>query len=267
MNDGLGNRMKTYESVSSSKLVRRIPVIVRVDGKAFHSWTKKIKAKKPFDEDLIDAMALTTKYLCENIQGCRLGYTQSDEISLLLVDYSSIESDAYFDNKVQKICSVVSSLATGFFNRAILLKHFDTQVIPYPLAFFDARCFNVPKEEVCNAFIWRQQDCTRNSIQMLARSLFSHKECENKNSSELQDMMMLKHNVNWNDLETYKKRGTCVYKELEFRDDNTTRTKWKIDKDIPIFTQDREFISKWTMSGNVEELLKCWHRAEYGVYG
>ncbi len=260
--DSLGDRMKDYESVPSLKLLRKTPVIIRIDGKNFHSYVKKIGAKKPFDENLIDTMAATTEFLCKNIQGCRLGYTQSDEITLLLIDYGNIESDAFFDNKVQKICSVVASMATAFFNQKIKEYRFDQ----YPLAFFDARCFNVPKEEVCNSFIWRQQDMTRNSIQMLARSLISHKQCENKNSSQLQDMMMEFFKVNWNDLETYKRRGTCVYKELVFNDDNTTKTKWKIDKEIPIFTQDRSFIDKWTIANTVEDILLGLHRAEAGVY-
>lgn len=252
--DSLGDRMKEYENVSSSKLVRRTPVIIRIDGRSFHSWTNKIKAKKPFDDELISLMQETTKHLCENVQGCRFGYCQSDEISLLLVDYGTIESDAFFDNKIQKIVSIVASITTAYFNRAVLLKNFDTQIIPYPLAMFDARCFNIPKEEINNYFLFRQQDMTRNSVQMLARSLFSHKECEKKNNSELQDMMMEKHNVNWNDLETYKKRGTCVYKKL----DENNRAKWFIDKNIPIFSKDDMFVGKWTQSGSVEDLLINW---------
>ncbi len=98
---------------------------------------------------------------------------------------------------------------------------------------------------------------------MLARSLFSHKECQDKNNSELQDMMMEKHNVNWNDLETYKKRGSCVYKKLG--EDNTPE--WIIDTDIPIFSQEPDFVRRWTQSGSVEDLLKGWQMAEHGVFG
>lgn len=265
MNDSLGDRMKrSYEQISSQKLVKRVPVICRLDGRAFHTFTKQIKAIKPFDDRLIDLMSYTALYLCKNISGARLAYVQSDEISILITDYDTITTQGWFDYKIQKMVSISSSMATAYFNR-YFDSHFQNMGL-VPLVNFDSRVFNIPKEEVCNYYLWRQNDWTRNSIQMLARSLFSHKECENKNSSELQDMLMLKYNVNWNDLEAYKKRGTCIYKELEFRDDNTTRTRWKIDKDIPIFTQDRSFIDKWTMSGNVEELLKGWNMAEHGIF-
>ena len=246
MKDSLGDRIKEYESVPSLKLTRRTPVIVRLDGKAFHSWVKKAKCEKPFDNNLIRIMQGTTAYLCKNVQGCRIGYCQSDEITLLLIDYGTLESDAYYDNSVQKICSVTSSMATAYFNNLSLLIFANS-----PLAMFDSRCFNVPKEEVNNTFLWRQQDASRNSVQMLARSFFSHKECENKNNSELQDMMMEKHNVNWNELETYKKRGTCVYKKLG----ENNKPEWFIDKNIPIFSQEKDFVGKWVQSRSVEELL------------
>ena len=105
VHDDLGNRMKTfYEQIPKTKLMRRTPVIIRIDGKAFHTFTRGFK--RPFDEILIKTMQETTKYLCENIQGCVLGYTQSDEITLVLVDYQRFESCAWFDYEIQKICSI-----------------------------------------------------------------------------------------------------------------------------------------------------------------
>ena len=117
MRDNLGNRMKNYEHTSRTYLTRRLPVIIRLDGKAFHTFTKGLK--KPFDEILIDAMWETAKYLCKSIQGCKIAYVQSDEISLLLTDYDTIESCAWFDNNIQKMVSISASMATLAFNRAL----------------------------------------------------------------------------------------------------------------------------------------------------
>ena len=185
-------RMKEfYEFIPKTKLMRRTPVILRIDGKAFHSFTKSFK--KPFDEILINSMQETMKYLCENIQGCVLGYTQSDEISLLLVDYKKLNSSAWFDYEVQKLCSVSASMATLAFNKALYENipiDTDTEGVYYMAlekgAMFDARCFNIPKEEVAS----------KNSVQMLGRAYFSHKELHNKNGSQIQDMLMLEKGIN-----------------------------------------------------------------------
>lgn len=260
-NDSLGNRMKSYENISRIYLTRRCPIIIRIDGKAFHSFTKGFK--RPFDDILIRSMQETTKYLCENIMGCKIAYTQSDEISLLLVDYEKIESQAWFENNLQKIVSVAASMATMYFNRKFednavayycdtgddVLKISYTKAI-YSGAMFDARAFILPKEEVCNYFIWRQQDATRNSIQMVAQANFSHKELQGKNCNVLQDMLHEQKGINWNDFDTVYKRGSCIVKEkhmLTTPEEAYLRTYWFIDKDIPIFTQDRNYIDKHVM--------------------
>ena len=121
--DSLGNRMKRYENVSRLYLTRRVPVIIRVDGKAFHTYTKGMK--KPFDRILMTVMQQTMQYLCENIQGCVFGYTQSDEITLVLTDYKTASTDAWFGNGVQKMCSVAASMATMAFNRFFAAAYFD----------------------------------------------------------------------------------------------------------------------------------------------
>ena len=189
--DPLGDRMKSnYENRSKTYLTRRVPVIIRLDGKAFHTFTKKFK--KPYDKIFHDTMNDTMKYLCENIQGCKLGYSQSDEITLLLTDYDSLDTDAWFGYSVQKMCSVAASMATLEFNRQLHNNWVkdamdDDNSADYienvfhaiqKGAMFDARCFNIPKEEVANCFIWRQQDATRNAIQMLGQTYFSHKELD-----------------------------------------------------------------------------------------
>lgn len=225
MKDQLGSRMKDqYESRTSFKLMRRCPTIIRLDGKAFHTYTRGLD--RPYDFGLIEDMRLTAKYLCENIQGAKLAYVQSDEISILLTDYETTKTDAWFDNKVQKICSVAASMCTAKFNQLRFLRSlngyldelnyingFDYEEAP-KLAFFDARVFQIAdEEEVVNYFIWRQQDAVRNSIQMLAQSLYSPKELNRKNSNELQEMCFQK-GKNWNDVNPEARRGSVVYKTI-----------------------------------------------------
>lgn len=236
--DSLGDRMKGYEKVTKTKLMKRTPVIIRIDGKAFHTWTRNLKgidpglSKDPFSDVMHDAMSRTTQLLVENIQNAVLGYTQSDEISILLNDWKRLETSQWFDNSIQKMASVAASMATAYFNNFIVTQGIG---ITEP-AMFDARVFNLPKEEVANYFIWRQQDASRNSVQMLGRHYFSHKEMDRKNVSQVQDILMLDKGVNWNDIETWKKRGTCVY--------NETGLGVCVDCEIPIFTQDRGYIEK-----------------------
>ena len=275
--DSLGDRMKQYEGVPKTALMRRNPVIIRIDGKAFHTFTRGFQ--RPFDDILIESMQETMKYLCENIQGCKFGYCQSDEISLLITDYETINTAAWFDYQVQKMCSIAASMATLAFNRSfedkvneeygyieseamfpsleeetfkqIENEHEAHQKALNKGAMFDALCFSIPKEEVCNYFIWRQQDATRNSIQMVGQANFSHKELQNKSCDKIQDMLMMQKNINWNDFETVKKRGSCCTKTGKHSvvnmqtGDQVERLIWEIDKEIPIFTQDRNYIERF----------------------
>ena len=241
VHDDLGVRMKTfYEQIPKIKLMRRCPVAIRIDGKAFHTFTRGFH--KPFDEVLIKSMQETMKYLCENIQGCVLGYTQSDEITLILVDYKKLTSSAWFDYEVQKICSIAASMATMAFNKFFrdnvgdyLYENYDDQYLADYIktlqnavdkgAMFDARCFNIPKEEVTNLVYWRQLDASRNSIQMVGQANFSHKELQNKSCNDIQDMLMTQKGINWNDLPTYQKRGSCcVRNKIVIESDGVTAT-------------------------------------------
>lgn len=270
VHDDLGIRMKEYyEQIPKMKLMRRTPVIIRIDGRSFHSFTRGFK--RPFDDVLIDTMQKTMKYLCENIQGCVLGYHQSDEISLVLVDYQNINSAAWFDYEVQKMCSIAASMATMAFNKIFEEKCIEYgQVIPMTEsgheimdvyskaakkgAMFDARCFNIPKEEVTNYFYWRQLDATRNSIQMVGRANFSHKELHEKSCNQIHDMLMTQKGINWNDFPIYQKRGSCCVKEkystvdlatYTGKIDSVTRTRWVVDKEIPIFrAEGRAYIDR-----------------------
>lgn len=224
-------RMKeNYEIRSRHYLTRRTPVILRIDGKAFHTYTRGLD--KPFDEGLIEDMIETTKYLCSKIQGAKCGYVQSDEISILLTDYDNLTTSAWFDYEVQKMCSIAASYAASKFNQLRMLResrketdiHADTgceigyvlwwnQIDKFTLADFDCRAANYPKEEVVNYFLARQKDATKNSVNMLAQSLYSHKELHGKNRNDRQEMCFQK-GINWNDLHYSKKRGTLVTKEV-----------------------------------------------------
>ena len=238
IHDQLGQRMKEYyEAIPKIRLMRRTPVAIRIDGKAFHTFTRGFA--KPFDEVLGNAMVRTMEYLCKNIQGCVFGYQQSDEITLLLIDYQTFETDAWFEYEVQKMCSISASMATMAFNkyfaeevRAFEKKHCNVEehlgyCTPkwddkanealYKLywekyhkgAMFDSRVFNIPKEEACNLVYWRQLDATRNSIQMVGQANFSHSELQGKSCNMIQDMLHEQRGINWNDFPTRWKRGVA----------------------------------------------------------
>lgn len=284
VHDDLGCRMKTfYEQIPKTKLMRRCPVAIRIDERAFHTFTRGFQ--KPFDEVLIKSMQETMKYLCENIQGCVLAYTQSDEITLILVDYKKLTSSAWFDYEVQKICSIAASMATMAFNNIFskYVKEFDLELAYNDNgidteenrklldiynkavdkgAMFDCRCFNIPKEEVTNLVYWRQLDASRNSIQMVGQANFSHKELQNKSCNDIQDMLMTQKGINWNDLPTYQKRGSCcvrnkiviksdgVIETIQLRDTSKSENEWVIDTEIPIFKgEGREYIDRLVFIG------------------
>lgn len=289
VHDDLGMRMKDfYEHIPQTKLMRRTPVMIRIDGKAFHTFTRGFA--KPFDDVLIKSMQRTMKYLCENIQGCVLGYTQSDEITLVLVDYKRFESSAWFDYEVMKMCSIAASMATMAFNNFFreevdkLIFEYSHSLVPQCVelqqkateyhnillkavhkgAMFDARVFNIPKEEVTNCVYWRQLDATRNSIQMMGQAYFSHNELQHKSCINIQDMLMEHHNINWNDLPAYKKRGSCAVRNkivvesdgitevVRLRDTSKLENEWIVDRDIPMFKgEGRAYVDDLIMIGEM----------------
>ena len=257
--DGLGDRMKEYENVCRNHLPKRSYVIIRVDGKAFHTFTKGLN--KPFDSDLTDDMDATTKFLCANIQGAKLGYVQSDEISIVITDFETFDTQSWFENNIQKMCSISASLATSKFNELRFQRWYDNLFLKYndsryeikKLAQFDSRIFIVPnRSEAMNYLLWRQNDAVRNSISMLAQSLYPHKELHGKNSDQMQELSFLK-GFNWNDLDNGKKRGrvirkvtyvdgvdleTIPLKEIPLK--STVRTKWEV-VDTPMRFTENEF--------------------------
>jgi tRNA(His) guanylyltransferase len=245
MGDLLGNRMKeNYENRTRYLLPRRTNIIIRLDGKAFHTFTRN--CKRPFDNAFIAMMNHTAKDLCASIQGVKCAFVQSDEISLLLTDYDDIKTDAWFDGNIQKIVSVSASMATLFFNQRLHgynLSREESDNCMKGIALFDSRVFTIPdNEEVVNYFIWRQQDATRNSVQMVAQYLYSHKELHGQNSSQLQELIFQK-GINWNDYPTRCKRGGLIVKE-NYDKEGVQRSMWVLT-DTPIFSKDREALKRF----------------------
>jgi len=243
--DALGDRMKGYEQTFRYKLLKRSYTMIRIDGKAFHTYTKGLP--RPFDWDLVNDMDDTAKYLCEKIQGAKCAFVQSDEITLVLTDFDNINTSAWFDNTVQKMCSVSASMATAKFNqlrikRLISAGKILTDFDNIRLAEFDARVWQVPtRGEVINNLIWRQQDTVKNSISSVAQSEFSTKELHGVNGDQAQEKLFTERGINWNDFDPKLKRGRLIVKETYEKAPEVFRTRW-ISVAPPTFTQDIEFL-------------------------
>lgn len=217
MKKSLGDRMKGYENVNRNYLIKRMPVVIRLDGKAFHTYTRG--CDKPYDEQLHEVRQSTLQYLCENIQGCIIGYSQSDELSLVLKDWQTFTTSAWFDNNLQKIVSVSASMCTMKWNMLCsgYIEHCNLMGIDYELvnnAVFDSRAFNVPKEEVVNYLIWRQQDWERNSVQMLGQSLYSQKQLHGLSCPQIITKVEEEHGIVWGNFEPWKKQGEVWIKDI-----------------------------------------------------
>ena len=270
IHDELGSRMKNYyEAIPKTRLMRRTPVAIRIDGKAFHTFTKGFK--KPFDEVLGNAMVRTMEYLAKNIQGCVFAYQQSDEITLLLVDYKQLNSEAWFDYQVQKMCSIAASMATMAFNRFFVeevehycsneyincagfndvnrvysleeLKTVDPALYAYHTgivkgAMFDARVFSIPKEEATNLIYWRQLDATRNSIQMVGQANYSHNVLQGMCCNNIKTMLEVDKGIIWGNYPTRWKRGVAWKRSIG------------VDYDMPILKgEDRKYVDEMIFVG------------------
>jgi tRNA(His) 5'-end guanylyltransferase len=201
----LGDRMKDYEYVSRNYLTKRTPVIVRVDGKAFRTFTKDFD--RPFDHTLGEAMITAAMEVFGFMQCCKLAYIQSDEASFVITDYDNLDTQGWFGYNRSKIETISASCMTMSFNRCMRLANKTGD------AMFDARAFNVPRSEVANYFLWRAQDWHRNSVSMFAQAHFSHKELHKRNISDLHDML---HDIgkNWTlDLSGAERNGTFLYRK------------------------------------------------------
>ncbi|MBC7807275.1 MAG: hypothetical protein H7145_14130 [Akkermansiaceae bacterium] len=250
--DPLGDRMKRdYENRTRHYLPRRTHTLLRVDGKSFHTYTKG--CGRPFDQDLMADMDAAALALCENIDGARLAFVQSDEISVLLTDFASQHTEAWFDGNLQKIASVAASIVTAHFNAARTKRG----ILPDRVAYFDCRVWTIPaRVEVFNYFLWRQNDATRNSASMTAQANFSHGLLQGKKSAQLQEMLWREHGINWNDLPTGFKRGRVIERvaatgDIVYTDKRTgeichasdvLRYGWQVNEEPPIFSQNREWL-------------------------
>lgn len=250
--DPLGDRMKRdYEDRTRYALPRRTYTLLRVDGKSFHTYTKH--CERPFDRGLMADMDAAALALCENIDGAKLAFVQSDEISVLITDFASQHTEAWFDGNLQKIASVSASIATAHFNAARAKRGVATDKVAY----FDCRVWTIPVQiEVLNYFLWRQNDATRNSISMTAQAHFSHNLLQGKKSAQLQEMLWQERGINWNDLPTGFKRGRVIERvattgDIVYTDnrtgqvcqaENVLRYCWQIDEEPPIFSQSHEWL-------------------------
>lgn len=264
MVDKMGDRFKAYENVNRFYLTRRMPCILRLDMCHAHTYTKNFN--HPFDRIFMDAMGETAKQLCKSITGAKLAYVQSDEISILLTDDDTLETQAWFDKNLQKMCSVAASMASIFFYRAHTNAfqefYYDCQenntVIPdwvcnhnNTIAVFDCRAFILPKEEVNNYFYWRESDCRRNSVNMMAHEYFTDKELLHKSTEERKEMLFDRKNIQWELIPSFYKNGVCVrkYKRVEkviYKNQTleVPRRRWEIDYNIPIFIQKSDYIEQ-----------------------
>lgn len=263
----LAKRMKSYEDVGKTMLMNKTPIIIRLDGNCFHTFTKGLD--RPFDKILNETMRYTMKNMCEEIAGCVFGYTQSDEITLVLADYFKIESQPWFGNVKRKVESISAAMATKYFNlnfarrvsNAIneevgenkdtsnllsVTKKYSRYLRKTGFAMFDSRAFNLPIYEVTNNLIWRQDDCVRNSIQSVGQANFTHSKLQNKNCSQIKEMLLEEKGIDWEELPTALKRGTCCIKIPivinEGTEKEAVRNKWIIDYEIPKFKDNREYI-------------------------
>ena len=280
MKDALGDRMKcNFEDRTRFYLPRRTYTILRLDGCHFHTYTRGLK--KPFDTDLSEDIDNAIIAMLPEIQGAVFAYTQSDEISILLTDFATPQTDAWFDGNIQKISSVAASIMTAEFNKLRWKRHLkkhaydvgdplylhhmfdqsndDANIPNVSTAYFDCRTFTIPdRTEVMNYFRWRQSDCVRNSVSMVAQANFSHKELHGKSQSDMHEMLHNK-GVNWaTDFSEGEKNGRIIMKESyrveplfesgkqmmsdlyhngETVDESITRTRWAA-KGAWVFTKD-----------------------------
>lgn len=205
----LGDRMKVYESMANPRLLPRVPILARLDGRTFHTFTKH--AARPFSATFHGFMVEVTRALVLESQAT-VGYTQSDEITLAWIE------NPFFDGNVQKMCSTLAALASTHLG-TMRRDPKDGLAWGRGPPTFDCRVWAVPNlAEAANVFLWRQQDASRNSVQMAARFYFSHKECDGKDTKELQEMLFQKHMVNWNSYPAAFKRGTFVVRATEKRE-------------------------------------------------
>jgi tRNA(His) guanylyltransferase len=252
MKDTLGDYMKEIEGVSKTSLTKKTPVIIRVDGKSFHTFCKGFE--KPYDTFFNECLNRTVLRLCNNIQGAKYAERHSDEMSILVTDYDSEQTEAFFDYQVEKICSVVASIATGEFIKQLfidkglredyLVSSPDGTCKQWPA--FDCRCFNIEKEDVEKYFRWRQKDALRNSVNSIANFYFGHKKSMNKNTKELKELLFEEKGIDWNQIPKGERAGyVCVKRLTEIETPNgiVNRQKWFLEPAPQSYNELSEYLS------------------------
>lgn len=261
MKDPIGDRIKSkFEDPFRYAIPQRVYGLLRLDGKAFHTFTRGLP--KPYCNELSAVMDTAATALAKEIMGCKLAYGQSDEYSFLFTDFDKEESETWFAGNVQKIASVSASIFTAHFNQEwARVLTFDEPKIKDPinamnkLAVFDARVFVIPRrEDVISYFNWRQLDASRNSLNMLASTKFSHKELQSKGAAVVHDMLH-EIGVNWNDYPVPMKRGRVIRRVPSTRTISYTHKKtkelktqvvedmaWEVDNNIPVFSRNKDYL-------------------------
>ena len=209
--DSLGDRIKCYEAVTRHFATPRMPLIIRLDGRAFHTFTRNLQ--RPFDENFIDAMTGAALQVAKEMQGFKVAYIQSDEVTFCITDYDELNSQGWFGYNLQKILSISASTMSVNF-----IKTLGTDQLPV----FDSRAFSVPISDVVNTFLWRAKDWERNSLQMYSRAFFSHKELHRQNTSSMHNMLKTIDKSWANDLSPKLKNGTFLIDNnngIEIRED------------------------------------------------
>jgi len=275
----LSIRMKKYEDVNRYYLPSKQPVIIRVDGKAFHSYTKQSWCERPFSDILVKTFQQTTIAVCEQLMNCCIAYHQSDEVTFFLKDYERIEQQQLFAGNIQKISSTIASKFTAYFNKYMIenLLAANKDISKLKLAEFDARCYTVPLHEVINCFIWRQRDAMKNSVSQYADSFFSSKQLHKKNTEDKKQLIRDTNKGDWDSLPLYIQRGTFFKKidlelpldtlseqNLQYYIDNNLeipdtiiRKKWIIDLTPPIVSDTKNYIEQivYEIDGGYNELI------------
>lgn len=247
MKDDLGSRLKKYEKINRQYVLPQIPVFVRIDGKAFHTFTQGFD--KPFDKTLSDMFKLSALRTMQEIQQCVFGYSQSDEFTILLNGWDSSKSEMWFGGNIQKIASVTASIFSVMFERSLIQKSVLGQVSVDKMnntlmpAYFDARVFQVPIHEVENVFLWRQFDAKRNSIQALGRSEYSHEEIAGLKTFQIVDVLKKEKGIDWEELPNIQKWGFTIRQSISYKI-SIERMEWRVDDNIPYFLDDREYFTK-----------------------
>jgi tRNA(His) guanylyltransferase len=205
--NSLGARIKRYEAAYDHRFTPRSCLFVRVDGKAFHTFTRH--CARPFDQNIVNAMEYAMYRTSREMQGFKLAYAQSDECTFVLTDFDTHQTQGWFGYELNKVVSLTASMFTAYFNDGYGTVEKDPAL---DYALFDARAFIVPIDDAPNVFIWRQQDWERNSVQMLTRAHFSHKQCERKRIPDMHEML---HGVgvNWAHLDPQLKNGTYLTRD------------------------------------------------------